>query len=80
MGGAEHKTSRSAFRELGNREEQCCPWDKRNQAPHKLHFLFLVFIVLSLWLLFFHVGCAYPVDRDLSAPGLGVAHSRCQLA
>lgn len=34
-GGAEHKTSPSAFPELGNGEEQSCPWDRRNQTPHK---------------------------------------------
>lgn len=35
MGGAEHKTSLSAFLKLGNGEEQSCPWDRRSQAPHK---------------------------------------------
>lgn len=30
-----HKTSASALLEMGNGKEQSCPWDRRNQAPHK---------------------------------------------
>lgn len=40
---------------------------------------FLVFIVLSPMLPFFDVDYAYPVDHDLSAPGLSAAHPRCPL-
>ena len=41
MVGAAHKTSLSAFLELVNGEEQSCPWDRRNQAHHKLELALL---------------------------------------
>lgn len=49
------------------------------RLPTNRSLFFLVFTVLSPGLPFFDVGCAYPVDHDLSAPGLGAAHPRCPL-
>lgn len=49
------------------------------KLPTNRSLLFLVFIVLSPGLPFSDVACAYPVDHDLSAPGLGAAHPCCPL-
>lgn len=78
--GTEHKTGLPAFLGLGNERNSPALGIGEIRLPTNRSLLFfLVFIVLSPRLPFFDVGCAYPVNHDLSAPGLGAAHLHCLL-